>query len=298
MDIKLRQIGSKRNRGKILGIALPFAKGECSDGKEISETRDGPAEYLSPSIAADALKEIKGLQVIDEADRLRNPIDKERIAEFIKLLSDNDAKFKVLIVGVAETGGELIETHESISRCLRETRIGRMLDDELLLIIREGSRKLKLIFDEDVLHKIVELSAGYPHFTHLLALKCAENAIADGFGRITIEHLRTAMHSAVDDAEGSLKRTYDNATRSYGTNMYEIILRAATNLNKTEFSAEELRRSIKEITGEEIPQQSLNNYFKRLVSEETSTILRRTAKGVYRFNDPRMPSYIKIATEE
>lgn len=82
------------------------------------------------------------------------------------------------------------------------------------------------------------------------------------FSRITMEHLRIAMHSAVDDAEGSLKRTFDDATLSYGTDMYKVILRAASNLNKTYFSAEELRRSIREITGNEIPQQSLNNYLR------------------------------------
>jgi hypothetical protein len=173
-----------------------------------------------------------------------------------------------------------------------------MIDDELLLIIKEGAKKLKLNFDNDVIAKIVELSAGYPHFTHLLALKCAEDAIAGRFSNINIEHLRKAMHSAVDDAEGSLKRTYDGAVRSYGTTMYKTILRAAANLNKTEFSAEELRGEIKDLIGENIPQQSLNNYFKKLVSDDSDTILRRTAKGVYRFNDPRMPSYIKIATEE
>ena len=45
----------------------------------------------------------------------------------------------------------------------------------------------------------------------------------------------------------------------------------------------------------EVNQGWLNNYLQNIVSEGSNTILRRLAKGVYKFNDPRMPSYIKLA---
>jgi hypothetical protein len=228
---------------------------------------------------------------------LGNPADKLKIAEFIKILSDSDSSFKILVVGVAETGGQLIENHESISRCLRETSLRRMSNDELKLLITEGPKKLGLHFSNPVIDEIAKLSAGYPHFTHLLALKCAENAIAGDYSQIDMKHLRDARHSAVQDAEGTLKRMYDKAVRSSSTEMYGIVLRAAASFDKSEFSARDLREAINKQTGVEISQQALNNYLRKLVSEDSSTILRRTGKGMYRFNDPRMPSYIKIAAE-
>jgi hypothetical protein len=80
--------------------------------------------------------------------------------------------------------------------------------------------------------------------------------------------------------------------------MYKTILLAAASLEHIEFSAADLRKELHQQTGNNISQQSLNNYFKKLVSSDHSSILHRTAKGVYRFSDPRMPSYVKIACEK
>jgi hypothetical protein len=298
VDTTITQIGATSKKDKWFGLKLPFADGGCNNGREITETRIGASGLLSPSKAAEILGSIRGLQVIDEADRLKNSRDKLMLAEFIKHLSDSDAKFKVLVVGIADTGGDLIESHESICRCLRETKLNRMKNSELELIVTEGSKKLQLSFDDAVIDKIVELSAGYPHFTHLLALKCAEHAISSNYKRIEMKHLRQATHSAIKDAEGTLKRMYKDAIRSSNTEMYVVVLKAAASLKQTEFSARDLREAIYEQNGKEISQQALTNYFRKLVSEDSSTILRRTGKGVYRFNDPRMPSYIRIEYED
>ena len=263
IDINLRHIESTKQKGGNAKFIIPIvAEGEFGANRETSETRDGPANHISPSFAVNVLHKLKGLLVVDEADALKEDYDKQRLAEFIKLLSDSNASFKVLIVGVAETGEQLIASHASVSRCLRETRLDRMPDNELALVILGGADKINLSFDDIVVKTIVKLSAGYPHFTHLLALKCAEDAVAEGHTVIEKHHLKMAMKRAVDDAEGSLKRMYMKAIRSYSTDMYRIILCAAASLDKTEFSAKELRKAIFEHTKEELSQQSLNNYFK------------------------------------
>jgi hypothetical protein len=55
-----------------------------------------------------------GLLIIDESDALNQSAEKRNLSSFIKLLSDNDSKFKLIIVGVAEIVDELIENHPSI----------------------------------------------------------------------------------------------------------------------------------------------------------------------------------------
>ena len=57
-------------------------------------------------------------------------------------------------------------------------------------------------------------------------------------------------------------------------------------------AASELRQNVEKLQGQPITQGALNNYLKRLVSDDGSCILKRMAKGVYKFCDPRMPSYI------
>lgn len=249
---------------------------------------------LSPSTVAEALEDVHGLLVIDEADAISNTSDRRKIAELIKLLSDANSPFKVMVVGIAATGAELTAAHPSVQRCLRETKLERMSNEELRLILEDGARTVDLYFSQEVREEIVALSAGYPHFTHLIALKCAELAVMDGRTKIEMDNMAYALTLAVRDAEGSLKEAYDAATRSFNTDMYRHIIMAASSFTLIEFNAADLRGAIQRETGEPISQASLNNYLQRLVSDDGSTIFTRTAKGVYRFTDPRMTSYVRM----
>ncbi len=228
---------------------------------------------------------------------MESNVDKKKIAEFVKLLSDADAAFKLLIVGVAETGASLVANHESVVRCLRETKLNRMLDHELSLIVEGGATKLGIYFDANVTKSIVNISSGYPNFVHLIALKCSEDAIAEDRERITKDNLKHALQRASRDAEGTLGRVYDSSVRSGGTTRYRDIVCAAAGLTKEEFTSKELREELARQTGSSLAQSTVNEYIKRLVSDNSSTILRRIVKGLYRFNDPRMPSYVKMANK-
>uniref|UniRef100_A0A942Y9R6 ATP-binding protein n=1 Tax=Neobacillus citreus TaxID=2833578 RepID=A0A942Y9R6_9BACI len=258
------------------------------------------AEYqvshsLSPSTVAEALTDLNGLLVVDEADAIGNREDRRKLAELIKLLSDGGSAYKLMVVGIAETGSELTAAHPSVQRCLRETKLERMSDPELSEIVEAGSEKAGIRFSEKATNLIVALSAGYPHFTHLIALKCAERAVVEDRQMIELNNLQAALQLAVRDAEGTLKRSYDDSTRSGATTMYRDIVGAAARIDTEEFSASALREQIEEVTGNPISQGSLNNYLQRLVTADGSSILQRSAKGVYRFSDPRMKSYVRMS---
>ena len=275
------------------GIKIPVA--EAGIGSDRTTTKTYTPQALTPSTVSEILKDKKGLLYIDEIDRLKNIQDKYSVAELIKLLSDNNSSFKILVVGVAETAEELTGGHPSVQRCLKETLLRGMTSKELKEIVIGGANKAKLNFDDSVVTLIARISSGYAHFTHLLALKCAEEAVAKKSKTIDRNCLSDAIKLAAEDAEGSLKRTYTNAIRSYGTEMYRTVLLAAAKLTKVEFTAEDLRLGVEKLSNQSITQGALNNYLKRLVSDDSSCILKRMAKGVYKFCDPRMPSYIKIA---
>jgi hypothetical protein len=295
VDVELQEISEEVSRKKHGSIGWKGLGAGAEKGSATTATYR--ASELSPSMVAELLKDKDDVLLVDEADAIREEDDKRKLAELIKHLSDNGSDFKVLVVGIAETGGDLTGAHPSVARCLRETKLGRMSDAELREIVTTGAATLGLDFTSATVSAIVECSAGYPHFTHLLALKCAEEAIVEGRTEIRKEHLEQAMKLSVADAEGGLKRMYDAAVRSYSTDMYRVILVAAASLSGPEFTAEELRASIADITGEPISQGSLNNYFGRLVSRDGTRIIRRAAKGIYHFSDPRMPSFIRIANQ-
>lgn len=298
-DPSLSETRETHKQGGRAGLKVPFADAGINSDRETSQTYRALPSDLSPSMVASRLAGGSGLLLVDEADAIAGTEEKRKLAELVKLLSDSGSGFKLLITGIAETGGELTGGHPSVGRCLKETKLERMKSDELALIVREGATKIRLQFDDEVIDAIVRLSAGYPHFTHLLALKCAEDAVAEKRNRVHLNDLQNAMRKAVEDAEGSLRRAYDDAARSSGTEMYTVILlaaaKAASKLGRTEFNSEALRREITAATGVAITQNSLNNYLRRLVSDTNESVLRRVSKGVYCFVDPRMPSFIRIA---
>jgi SpoVK/Ycf46/Vps4 family AAA+-type ATPase len=288
-DLTLTQVDSEST--KKAGVDLKAIKGE----KARAVVSSYQAHHtLSPSTVAEAAADLSALLVVDEADAIGNSEDRRKLAELIKLLSDSGSKFKVMVVGIANTGAELTAAHPSVQRCLKETKLERMDRSELREIVETGSGKANITFSSRVIDSIVEMSSGYPHFTHLIALKCAENAVAADRTYIDETHLSEALGLAVRDAEGTLKREYDDAVRSYATGMYGEIVTAAAVLSTEEFSAASLRESIERRTGKPITQGSLNSYLQRLVSDDGSSILRRKAKGVYCFSDPRMPSYARM----
>lgn len=272
---------------------LGVVEGTTTREEEILTTRK--ARVLDPGTVADELRSITGLLVVDEADAISDSEDKRRLAELIKLLSDAGAAFKLLVVGIAETGAELTAAHPSVHRCLKETKLKRMTDGEIAQIISDGAAKINIRFTDGAVQAIVSLSAGYPHFTHLLALKSAEDVIADEGEVVDRPALKRALERAVSEAEGTLKRVYDGATRSYNTDMYRKVVLAAALCVGEEFTAEDLRQSIQHVTKKSMNQQALNNYLRRLVSDRGETILWRMAKGMYRFADPRMRSFIRMS---
>lgn len=280
------------------GLKVPFATAGINSNKSQSHTFS--PQQISPSKAAKILNDLEAFLCIDEVDRVASKEDKCLLAEFIKILSDNMSKFKILIVGISDTAEELIGSHPSTQRCLKETKLRRMSSEELEQIITEGAKKsnTRLHFDRDVIQSVVDLSAGYPHFTHLLALKCAEEAVATGKPNVRMDNLERAISFAAEETEGSLRREYNVAIRSRSTNMYQTILTAASKISCEEFTAKQLRDEINSVSGKSITQGSLSNYLKHLVSSNQDMIMTRVVNGIYKFSDPRMPSFIRIMNND
>jgi hypothetical protein len=296
VDISLLEINKAHKQKGAANISAFFAKADIESARETTEKRK---PLLTVSIVAESLKGTKGLLIIDEADAISSDIEKKKIAELIKLLSDAGSPFKIMVVGIAGTGAELIAGHKSVERCLGQVRLERLKFPELWKIISLGQQKIiepRIQFDSDVMNSIVEISNGYPYFTHLLALKCAEDAIASGRSTIRKDNLLAATEIAAEAAESTLRDKYYEAIRSTSANrdLYRIILLAAAKIPRHEITSKELCMEICRLAQRELSQKFLTNYYKSLISDGNSTILRRIGRGVYCFNDPRFSSFIRI----
>lgn len=253
----------------------------------------------SPSWICDKIKDLNILLLIDEFDSIQNKDDKHKVAELIKLLSDSNSSLKIFVVGIAASAEELTAGHPSVQRCLKEIKLDKMSQRELVDIIKNGSAKLNLNFTRDAMFRICRLSSGYPHFTHLISLKAAEIVIINELENIGIDEVNEAIEKSIIDCENSLRQSYEETVKSSSTMVVYRKVLYATALCYDEFiRSKDIRFIYKLIFEEEITQQRLNQYLSKLVSNSDDKILRRLTKGVYRFADPRMSSYIRLVQSD
>ena len=253
------------------------------------------ADFNSPAWAAEKLRDLNAIILIDEFDTLREKIDKEKFAQLIKLLSDTQSPCVLMIVGISLSAAELLEGHHSVARILSEIFLSRMLDSDLIEIITKGEERTQLHFAETVKTAIVQNSVGFPYFTHLLSLKSAEEAVVRDLRTVDDEMYRYGMSSAIDNIDQTLKDEYENVTG--GNTLKENLIYCAALLGSPSFKSSQLREKYSKVFHEEIEQIQVNNAISKALSETPDTILRKVRKGTYYFNDPRMPIYIIMRHE-
>lgn len=296
INLSIKEKTNTLNQGGDAGIAAGVAKAGITSRRETKETTISGHRPESPSWVANCIKNLSGIMLIDEADAIVNEKDKKQIAELIKLLSDANSPFKIVVVGIAQTGEELTAGHQSVERCLKEVSLQRMTDDDLKKIILNGMKKLNLRPDDEVVSKIVDISAGYPHFTHLICLKCAESAIINDNKHITRETLKAALIESVKDSEGALKRMLDSTLRALQKpEEYKFLLLTASYCNAPEFRSVELKNKLKEKFNIDTDSKSLSRRLTKLTEGNELTILTKTGRGCFQFTDPRMPSFLKMS---
>ena len=282
-----------RAEGGKAELRVPIARAGVDTRRTTSTKTELPTISITPSLVACALSRESGLLIVDEFDAIRCPQVRGRFAEVMKQLSDERSPFKILTVGIATSRSDLLAGHPSVQRCVKDVKLDTMRNEEIAMVIRGGASRAQLKFDDDVVEKITDLSGGYPYFTHLLCLGCAEHVLVNNRRNVTLSDLDIARQRAVADAEGTLRDCYDAAVRSCGMAIYREVLQAASILGP-EFTTGQLRTVVRGLLARELRDTELHRALSRFACNDASTLLKRVARGTYRFSDPRMRSFVRI----
>ncbi|MDP2714568.1 hypothetical protein [Rheinheimera sp.] len=292
-DSRCVESTNEHTEGGGANLSVPFVGAKIESHRKKSEKFSFKSQYSSPSWGANVLKDSRTLLVVDEVDVLVSNEDKLKLAEFIKHLSDYESTFKVLIVGISDTGRDLVNNHKSIERCLNEISLQPIGITELRNIIKNGESKTTLRFDDNVIDDISDISGGYPHFVHLIALKCAEEAVLEKRNEISQDNLTSALKLAAQFSEGNLRRSYEDAIKKQTETSQKVLLAAAL-CHPRGFLISELLEMKNQAVDPDIGDGAVKSCLSRWVKNNELSIITRIERGHYRFNDPRLISYIKM----
>lgn len=243
--------------------------------------------------------------VIDEFDRL-DPGETDAFADLIKACSDRGAVATLVLVGVAENIDALLRSHASVVRNLRQVHLPRMSDGELGEIIDEGLASAGFTIDPQVRQRVVVVSQGFPHFTHLLAQYAARAALDGDRRAIEAGDLAAGMGRAVERSDQSIRETYHKAATGVrkGNRWREVI--AACALAESDergyFPTRAVVERMGDILGAPVRQQTVAYHLGGLLKPDRGPLLERTGplrRFRYRFVNPLMRPYVlMVATRD
>jgi hypothetical protein len=239
--------------------------------------------------------------VIDEFERLPSSDDRRLMADTIKLFADSDVPATIVLVGVAESVGDLISEHQSVARNIAPLQVEPMSPAELAEIVQRGFGHAGLDFESGIETKIAGWSQGYPHYTHLLGLWAGRRALEAARVTVTINDLEEAVQDALRNAAGGVQHEYETAVASSqeGT-LFKSVLLACALAEKDSlgrFSAASVRYPLAEITRTDYGTGAFQSHLAKFCEPKRGPILKKTGtRRNYRwqFINPQLIPYVRL----
>ncbi|GFE72306.1 ATP-binding protein [Chroococcus sp. FPU101] len=263
-------------------------------------------DELTASDIIDLLKigcpEQKCLFIFDEFDRVQDIEIKKKFTFLMKHLSDSPFDKTLMLVGIAEDIEELIESHQSLERCLKQIRLPRMSEDEITEIVEKGLKYLDITMDSNVKRKIINLSEGLPQYTHLFCNNSTKRTVENNRNVVDLKDFRHSINLTLENMDESIRRVYQKAILDDRQNIYENLLIACALVNTDQFNSftnTSIKTSMSLIFKDN--KRSYLEFLNQLCEENRGKILKRRGtqrQYKFEFRNPILKTFIKLKAEE
>jgi Cdc6-like AAA superfamily ATPase len=273
------------------------------DAEETQRVVDQLPKRITPEVVRQTLSVISGerlmIVIVDEFDRLQDDDLRRLVADTIKTLSDHAVPVTLVVVGVADTVDALIKEHHSIERALVQVQMPRMSRQELEQIVNNGLARLELTIEPAALQRLTLLSQGLPHYTHLLALYAAREAIDYASEVVTLDHVVAAIKTALTQAQQSIRSAHHTATMSpRKENLHSRVLLACA-LAKTDdlgyFAPSDVRDPLSHIMRKRYEIPSFARHLNLFCDDARGPVLQKIGiprRYRYRFLNPLLQPFV------
>jgi len=236
---------------------------------------------------------IEDFHKVDESTR-------DGLADVLKVFSDNNhPSTAVIVIGATESAAAVVEAPADVTRRVARIQVPPMTDDQLGDILDTGGALMSVDFSA-VRDEIVRKSAGVASVTHALALRCLQELGIDTPPDVTVEirddTLRAAGVSYAASMQSDIKERFEKGLFLKRKRKYDncgIILRAIASLPENGGTHAEILAKIREQSAE-YPASNLTSYLVELGGEDRGALVRKTADGKHRFDEPMQHTYAQI----
>ncbi len=241
------------------------------------------------------------LLIVDEFDRLADQNSIRLVSDTIKTLSDRGVSATIVLVGVANNVDELLKEHRSIERCLTQVLMPRMTREELTDIVDRGLIQVNMSMDDSVQWYVPAVSQGYPHYTHLLTLHAARQALGAGRDVVTRRDIEAAIEYALTMTERSVQDSYSSAVYSANPSaLYQQVLLACALAEVGEFdhfNAQAVREPLSQIMDRRYDIPAFARHLDAFCDDSRGPALIREGQSrryQYRFAMPLMRPFVLL----
>jgi Cdc6-like AAA superfamily ATPase len=241
------------------------------------------------------------LFVFDEFDNIKDKKTRHSFADLMKSFSDNITNATIVIVGISDNVDDLIGSHPSLERCLKQVKMPIMSYEESSDIIVKGLEKVGITIDKSVHDKIIEFSSGFAHYVHLLCLYGAEEIIGNDKNNFNSAYLSIAIKKGIENANEQLRASYQKAILdSQENSKWLSVLNACTHAKTDQFNYFKIKDVLDEYNrnkSKPVKRGNIIYNINQLCSKERGEILKKVGKGVntrFRFHNPLMRAFVKL----
>jgi hypothetical protein len=294
---------------KALGeIGLTTTRQTVGFGERVDETTEPLSKLLAsgatPHAVQGALRQASRQRPVaiffDEFDRFQDADGRALFADTIKGLSDRVVSSTLVLIGVADSVGELIREHRSVERALVQIQMPRMSASELAEIATSGVAAARMTITRAAVTRISALSQGLPHYTHLLTQLAAQTALGERRADIGVRDVDAAVRRAIDRAQQSIVEAYREAVTGRPGTIYPQVLLACALAEEDEFGffvSSDVREPLSRILDKPSRTSAFARHLEELSSESRGAVLQRSSGGGaarYRFVNPLLQPYVAM----
>ena len=200
-----------------------------------AESGDHFDAMLSPGFGprelADLFSDVTGTRVIlilDEYDRVADPLFRRDVAELIKNLSDRASRVQLVLAGVAQNLDEILGFAPSVRRNVVGLPVRPMSSAEVTDLIGIGEAAAEIEFSEHATRLVTVMAGGSPYLVRLIAHQAGLVALDSRSSVVTEAHATTAVERVLTDWNASLpRRVQVSLGREQARAQWPILIAAA-----------------------------------------------------------------------